>query len=1307
MSRVRACLRHITCLLSLILLLTGASNLNAQINRGVLEGLVTDPQGASMAGVQVEVIAVDTNITSRVTTNDAGSYRAVDLVPGKYRARFSFSGFATLDLTDIDVPAGKVTRLDTQMRVDATRQTVEVKAETPLLESGAANFSTTLETKTIQEVPLQGRDLQQLVFLVPGINNVGGPPGSNFGFNSQYGTFPDPTHVLGSDLSVNGGQGGANAWYLDGNLNLSSFAENVAVNPSPDAVAEFQAITNAFAAEYSRTGGGVFNVVLKSGTNQLHGNLYEFLRNDATNARNPFTSIDEQGHLIKDRQLRFNNFGFTVGGPVVLPHVYNGKDKTFFFFSSDFTKLHLLGYKNFTVPTARMRQGDFSEDADVISNGLWDPYSTVGPNADGLFERRAFGTPVAGNPFGGDGCQASAIESGKASGNPTCNFATQIPQSRLDPTAMYFMKSFPMPNYNDPLSSCPMGKDGFKICNNFQGAIGSSQDPSNFSLKFDHQWSDKSRYFVEWLYNPGKYRNYRVPWTGATFPYDYVGWGSNYPVDFNNQIISIGNTYSIRPTLINEFRLGFSRQWMSTNPSSPYPDNITDQKAVAAKLQANQIPSDPFFPVPNWNIGTPGGGNIRFGPTTWVNMNTAAEAYTLLDNVTKIIGKHTLKTGFVYRLEHTAYESGFPTGFGFGGELVQDPNTNLGGSGLAQFMLGAVASGGRGSYTGVMWKPYERFRYWGFFIQDDVRITSNFTLNLGLRYDINGLYRTRQGPNSNFCLGCPNAETGLKGKVVYEGDPGFPKGDIAPAKKNNIEPRVNFSWSPFHDRKTVIRGGYNIFSSNAFASINSPGQSAANAPGWNQEYDWNGSFYPNQCAKFSGQCVVFPLSDTSVDKRTLTTPPYPSTFPGANRDPLIGIGLLQFFTPPAHDPMVQTWGLEVQRELPGNMLVSVGYVGNHGTHLVGEPFRQFNFVHTADRIKYRTAIDANVPITDYYSGATAAKLQEVYGGAELPRSFLLKDYPFYGAISALQNNTAFEGTSIYHGMNVRVQKRYSQGLDFVLAYTFSKKMVNASTGQTAAMLVDPIHWGTRAGGIGGRGGSLSGGYGGSFQDIDNKNLDRAIAADDITHMLNIAASYELPIGKNRQFLRNSNRAVDAVIGGWRLTGNFNAQGGLPMSISGPCNELTCRPNVIGNPNFSGSRSREQQINQWANPAAFEPVFGGDQNFWANYDPNDDRAWRFGTAGARLPWLRSPGFWNIDTSLAKQFHLNEQRYFEFRWELFNALNHQNLGFPDTNFCLPPLADGTTDTVHQDGCQFGRITNIQTDPRSMQFSLKFFF
>jgi hypothetical protein len=1272
--------------------------LEAQINRGIIEGIVTDPQGAVIAGVDVAITSVDTNVTSRTTTNGAGYYRVVDLFPGKYHARFSFAGFSTVDMTDLDVPADKLTRIDTQLRVDATRQTVEVKAEAPLIESSATNASTTLETKTIQEVPLAGRDLQQLVFLVPGVNNVGGPPGSNFGFNSSFGTFPDPTNVQGSNLAVNGGQGGANAWYLDGNLNLSSLAENVVINPTPDAVEEFQAITNAFAAEYSRTGGAVFNVVLKSGTNDFHGDLYEYLRNDATNARNPFTSIDSQGHIIKNRQLRYNNFGATLGGPVTIPHLYSGKDKTFFFFSWDQTKLHLLGSQVYSVPTERMRQGDFSEDPNVVSGGLWNPFTTVGPDPNtGLFQRTAFGTPVAGNPFGNQGCLASSVEAGAAKGISTCNFTTQIPVSMLDPTAMFFVNSFPLPNYNDPLSSCPPASDGFKICNNFRGAIGSSQDPQKISLKVDHQLQSNNRLFVEWLYHPGKYRNYRVPWTGPTFPQDGVGWGSNFNVDFGSTILSLGNTYSLTPTLINEFRAGFSRQYMTTHPQQPYPDSITDQKAVQERLTANRIPSDPFFPVPHWDVYMPGGPDTTFGPTTWVNMNAGAEAYTILDNVTDIIGKHTLKTGFIYRLEHTVYESGFPTGFQFYGNLVQDPNTGLGASGLTQFMLGAVGNG----YTGVMWQPYERFRYWGFYIQDDYRITNNFTLNLGLRYDLNGLYKVRHGPMSNFCLGCPNPDTGLKGKVLYEGDPEFPKGhDIGPANKNSIGPRVNFSWTPFHDRKTVIRGGYDIFYSNAFTLINSPGQAASNAPGWNQEFDWKGSFYPNECAPYSGQCVVFPLSDSTTDKGSLTTPPLAHSFPAQHHDPLYGL-LVQFFTPPTRDPMVQMWNFEIERELPGNMMIDIGYVGNHGTHLAGEAFRQFNFVHTKDLLKYKNAIYENVPITSVFSGQTAAKLAQIWGSDQLPRTILLGDYPAYGTV---QNQTAFEGTSIYHGMNLRVQKRYSSGFDFVMAYTFSKKMNNAEVANLANQLVDPLHWG-RPAGVGGRLGAIGGIYGG-FQDSDNKNLDRAIAADDITHIFNFAATYQLPFGKGKSLLNRSGMA-NSLLGGWSLTANFNGQTGLPLAISGPCNQLTCRPDIISDPNFHGSRSKQQRIAQWMNPAAFEPVFGNDQHFWANYDPTDPRAWVFGTAGVRLPWLRSPGFWNLDSSLSKQFHITEQKYFEFRWELFNSLNHQNLGFPNTSFCLPPNADGSVDRVRQAGCQFGRITNIQTDPRAMEFVLKFFF
>jgi Carboxypeptidase regulatory-like domain len=299
--------------LLLAVLIGGFTAAFGQINRGIIQGVVTDPQGAIVPGVEVIITSSETNVSSITKTNSTGFYRVGDLVPGTFRARFSAPGFATIDMVNIQVQAGVETRNDVSLRVDATRQTVQVTSEAPLVESGASNFSTTIETKTIEDTPVAGRDLQQLVFLVPGINNVGGPPGANFGFNSAYGTFPDPTNTLGSNVSVNGGQAGANAWYLDGNLNSSSFAENVVINPVPDAVQEFQAVTNSFAAEYGRTGGGVFNVVLKSGGNAFHGEVYEFLRNDATNARNPFTSIDSSGNLIKDRQLRFNNFGGTFG----------------------------------------------------------------------------------------------------------------------------------------------------------------------------------------------------------------------------------------------------------------------------------------------------------------------------------------------------------------------------------------------------------------------------------------------------------------------------------------------------------------------------------------------------------------------------------------------------------------------------------------------------------------------------------------------------------------------------------------------------------------------------------------------------------------------------------------------------------------------------------------------------------------------------------------------------------------------------------------------------------------------------------
>jgi hypothetical protein len=438
----------------------------------------------------------------------------------------------------------------------------------------------------------------------------------------------------------------------------------------------------------------------------------------------------------------------------------------------------------------------------------------------------------------------------------------------------------------------------------------------------------------------------------------------------------------------------------------------------------------------------------------------------------------------------------------------------------------------------------------------------------------------------------------------------------------------------------------------------------------------------------------------------LTIPPIPANGqpPAANYDPSYGASL-QFYYPPEKDPNIQIYNLQIQRELPANLLVSAGYVGNHGTHLAGEAWRQFNLVPYADQVQYGTQINSNVPITNYFSGAQAALLQQVWGSSSIPLAQLLRPYPFFGA---LFSQTMYDGMSDYNALNVRVQKRLSYGLTFVAAYTYSKKIYNASVEQLASQLFDTIAL-SSTGIIGGRAGVTSsvggtGGInGGGYQDPANRNLDRSIGYDDIPNMFNVAFSYDLPAGKNKQWL-HSGGPVAAVVGNWRLAGNFNAQSGVPLSITGPCNQVTCRPNIVGNPRAVPGG---QNANDWINAAAFQPVFGNNQSFWSNPNLNAPQEYVFGTAGEYLPYLRSPAFWNLDASLIKDFHFTDTRYVQFRWELYNALNHQNLGLPNTNYCLPPGPGGETNLVQQAGCSFGRITNVQTDPRALQFAIKIYF
>jgi len=1245
-------------------LLLASAPLWAAINRGTIQGTVTDPQGAAIPSAVATITNVDMGVSQKISTNNAGFYFVPDLVPGSYRVHFEMAGFVPLEVTSVVVQANEVSRVDAQLQLGRAVQQIEVAAQVPLVETTAANFSASVQHKYVDDLPLLGRDVQSLVQLIPGATQSLGPPGSLVGFNSQFGGFPDATHVAGSLVAVNGSQGGANAWYLDGNLNAAQGVDNVVVNPSPDAVSEFQAVNNAFAAEYGRNAEAVFNVVLKSGTNVVHGDLYEYNRNSYFTARNPFEQLDPQGQDPFKRSVNWNQFGGTVGGPVYLPHLYNGKNRTFFFAAWDVSLLHETIPGVYTVPTVKQRADDLSENPNIAQFGIFDPMSTKFDKTTNLFRRQPFL-------------------------NPDGTLATSIPTNRLDSVSLFYMSQFPLPNYLDPRQQNPANGGCLNLCNNFKGDVGSGQTTHNISIKLDHQINEKNRSFAEWLAGPSYYKNFRLPWTGATAPVQGAAGGNPYEVF--NQIAALGATSTPTSTLVNEFRFSFSRQPVLPEQN---PDSLVNNSGVLQHLQGLNLPlAPPFEPVPVFGVGglTP----LGWGPPAWTNGLQVAEAFTLLDNVTKVLGKHTIKTGFMFRVDRTAYENNFPIGLNFGGALTGNPAAGgVGGSGLAQFLLGATD---QGSNAGYFHWPYTSNHTWSFYVQDDFRLTPRFTLNLGFRYDIYKWFAEKNDAGSIFDFNAPNPQVPTRlGRLSYFTTKQHPDRLVFPALKNDVGPRLNFAYTPFGDQKTIIRGGIDLIATNGLTNAFGQQNGGVSLPGYDQT-EYYTTDATHQGLDFQGVTPAFILSQGAP---SLLSPPDPKT----SDSQFVGGSI---FTPtkPTHDASVGIWNLQVQRELAADFMVSVGYVGSKGSHLVGDQYRTLSYVPTALKLQYRLGLNAQVP--------TPNDLVSILG-TTTSQANLLVQYPQYPG--GVTNVVSYDGSSSYHALQLKVEKHPSHGLGVMIAYAAQKTIASQNLGGYFANLVLPtvVSRGSRIGSVAGAlSGSAFSRGGGGAQNRDNLAADRALSPDDTPQILNVAWTYELPLGPGKQFASGASGISRIMAEGWEISGNFNAQSGIPLQITGPCNDLTCRPNLVGNPAQGRSgKSRVQIEDQWFNPNAFEPVFGSDPTVLADLlsgtNLNRDEFWRFGTAGLRLPGARSPAFWNVDFGLLKNFKLSESKYFQFRWEVYNALNHQNLGLPNTGWCLPPNPDGSFDgIVRQFGCQFGRITNVQTDPRNMQFGLKFVF
>ena len=713
----------------------------AQSPQGTITGTISDPSGAGVPGVTVTVKATATGLDYRGSSSSDGVYVIPNLPVGGYELSATTTGFKSFRQTGLNLEVSQRLRVDITLQVGDVAESVDVTAEIPRVQTEDSSVGTVVERRRIEELPLNGRHVFNLVKVVPGVQ-----PASN----STDG-FAEISNQTFSQMRVNGGPAYGNQFYLDGVSNSAAVHNEISVVPQADIVEEFRVETNAFKAEFGQTAGGVVNVVTKAGGNQFHGSLYEFVRNDAFDARNAFaTQPDARTGRIK-QVLRYNQFGGTIGGPVLIPKLYDGRNRTFFYTGYEQWRWRASGSPRIgSVAPQAWRDGDFSDlrDANGTRINLYDPATTIAnPNGSGFVRQLLPGNVV--------------------------------PRSRQDPLALKVLGFMPAPNV------APTNQ--FTNVNNFQSLIPSASDQGAFSIRVDHRVNESDSLFFRYSSNRNT-RNDR-------------GWGLNEadPAarkdqrDNHNAVVNYTKLFN--SSLLNDLRVGVTRQWL------PFLHPSFDQGWPAKLGYAAIVPQDQFPPV---QIA----GLLSIGSVSFTGGMRAQEITQIADSLIITRGRHNFKTGFDLRWWRLSFINRLqPSGvYNFNSDLTQNPQSPAGtGFGMATYLLGEVSGGNLG------YRPFFQFRAMPFaaYFQDDWKVNRTLTLNLGIRYDLSMGPREMHNRYSSFDPFLANSTTGTLGQLRYAGAGGYPE-TFVDRDNNNIGPRIGFAWDPRGDGKTAIRGGYGL-----------------------------------------------------------------------------------------------------------------------------------------------------------------------------------------------------------------------------------------------------------------------------------------------------------------------------------------------------------------------------------------------------------------------------------------------------------------------------------------------------------------
>ncbi len=1170
-----------------------------------------------MADAQVTVTNIDTAEKRFQRTDPDGLYSFVNLVPGKYRVEVEKAGFKRTSRLDVIVEVQQTARIDLSMQVGDVSQTVEVTEETPLLQPETSSLGQVVEERKANELPLNGRNVFNLISLAPSVVPQGSAGGTPVGVNPfGWGNY-----------QVNGSFGNESAEYLDGQPLNIGYINLPVVIPTQDSIQEFKVQTSNLGADWGKFSGGVINLSTKSGTNGLHGEAYEYLRNKVLDANDFFLNKAQQ----KRPPFTQNQFGANAGGPLVIPHAYDGRDKTFWFFSWEGFRLRTGTAFTTTVPTPAERQGNFS----AIPTAIMDPCGgTVStPTACPAFTGAA--TPFAGN---------------------------QIPANRLNPTSLTLLNFFPAANTAGSLNPTT----GI-LTNNFTTATSGGGNQNQVVGRLDQNLGSKHHIFFRISY-----------WNVLDLPVDPLGTGlcaDRCAETYHSYTPAVGYTYTITPNTIAGINISLSRFDYNRTPKNAGFDLTTlgwpAQYNAAVPSGARTPPTPCVFNFADNIMCTQGQSFIT-------DRNTQ---FNFSPSLTLVRGHHTLKVGAQLELGRDNYGqtnvasgsfafcgSGLPcfTGFSFADFLLgyADNPSSVENHFFGQAVVPALVAG-------------QQF-YRAFYVDDTFRFTNKLTLNLGLRYDLQGPWSERFNRQSYFD---PTAQSWLSNPAAagLPNVPGLPglRGDVflvgpnnrtnIPLDRTEVSPRIGFAYS--YDQKTVVRGGYGIFWIPNYVSFGlNPNNDPVNDATTSYTGTVNGSVPINTINFPFVPQIVPPIGRT---RGTLGTQQYAT-------QTVQSFAIANLGNHPAG--YVQQWNLNIQRELPWRLFVSAAYVGSKGTHLelydseidqLGDNF----FAQAASQCAAQVAVTGTRCVGKVPAGVpTVTALQPVanpFFDATTSTAFALgsptttlgqlsRPFPQYSSLR-LAGQGNYDST--YHSFQLTVERRFASAGSLLVAYTNAKLISDADT------LTNWLEAST-----------------GSIQDHTNLKGERSLASQDVPQRLVISYVLDLPFGSGKKYLSGATGAVNKLVGGWGIDGVTIFQSGFPLVLgNGAANYTTLfgagsRPNVVAGCNKGSPFSGRGQLNEWFNTACFTA-------------PPD---FTFGNESRTDPRLRGSGVKNFDFALFKRtrFGPDEKLGIEFRTEFFNLFNRTQFAPPNTSVT---------------SSNFGVVTSTYpgTNPRLIQFGLKFIF